>query len=76
MSLPHTDVDSETCEQFSLEDAELLDVQALNTLMEEFTSYASGLTAALTDIQQMLQTDWNTPSGTLQSLNQSEKGAE
>ena len=55
LSLPFTDTDEVTYEQFDLEAAELLDIAAVETLLREVRAYTDGLCAALEDMRSALQ---------------------
>lgn len=55
LSLPFTDTDEVTYEQFDLDAAELLDTAAVETLLREVHAYTDGLCAALEDMRSALQ---------------------
>lgn len=54
LSLPYTETDEVTYEQFDLQAAELMDTAAVDTLLRELRAYTDGLCAALADIKATL----------------------
>lgn len=55
LSLPYTETDEVTYEQFDLQAAALLDAAAVDTLLQNLRAYADGLCATLEDMKSTLQ---------------------
>lgn len=69
--LPYDEVDSETYEQYVLDDASLLTAAEAASLVEELRAYTEGVCAALGDIQMELSAaQYQDADGTVYYLNQ------